>query len=567
MTDPSSPSINSRILIVDDGATIRMFVRQALEQAGFVVEEAENGRQALELFARTCPDLVLLDVIMPEMDGFRTCAALRQTARGEHLPIVMLTGLEDEASIDRAYEVGATDFITKPINWVLLGHRVRYLLRASQAIAEVRQSEEALRQEVHLSTTLVQVGRDLTSSLATPVILERLCQLTTAVLSCERSYTLLYQPERDTYAAVASYGYLPHQKEMIKTLSLSGATVAPFVKRLVHTGLISQETSEGAENIPSILLEPFALNSGLFLALQRGSEVIGIHTIGSQAFRITFSPQQQRLALGIAQFASLALDNACLLEQAESATRLKSDFLSTVSHELRTPLHIILGYNDLLLEQTFGPLTAQQSSTLLQLQRSAKELLGMIDNVLQVGRLEANKLPVELQEFDVPAFITQLQTETSDLCEQSELQFEWQIEEELPILFTDVGKLKMVIKNLIGNAVKFTPEGIVTITARAQRNGVEIGVSDTGPGIPREDLHAIFDAFRQGGHVLTRQHRGVGLGLYIVRQMLDLLGGSISVESTVGKGSTFCIWVPQRRSTTQPSLFVTNSQPHHQHAM
>jgi signal transduction histidine kinase/DNA-binding response OmpR family regulator len=564
MTDSSSPSTHSRILIVDDGATIRMFVRQALEQAGFIVEEAENGRQALELFARTCPDLVLLDVIMPEMDGFRTCAALRQTARGEHLPIVMLTGLEDEASIDRAYEVGATDFITKPINWVLLGHRVRYLLRASRAIDEVRQSEEALRQEVHLSTTLVQVGRDLTSSLATPVILERLCQLTAVVLGCERSYTLLYQPEQDTYAAVASYGYPSHQKETLKTLSLSGAAVAPFLKRLVCTDLVVQETLESAEPIPTILLESFTLNTALCLVLRRGNEVIGIHIIGSQAPHTTFTPQQQRLALGIAQFASLALDNACLLEQAESATRLKSDFLSTVSHELRTPLHVILGYNDLLLEQAFGPLTAQQSSTLFRLQRSAKELLGMIDNVLQVGRLESNKLPVELQEITVPTLITQLQTETSDLCDQSELQFEWQIEEKLPLLLTDVGKLKIVLKNLIGNAVKFTQKGIVTITARAQRHGVEIGVSDTGPGIPREDLRAIFDAFRQGGQVLTRQHRGVGLGLYIVRQMLDLLGGSISVESTVGKGSTFCIWVPQRRSTIQSSLFVTNSQPHHQ---
>ena len=564
MTDSSSPSTHSRILIVDDGATIRMFVRQALEQAGFIVEEAENGRQALELFARTCPDLVLLDVIMPEMDGFQTCAALRQTARGEHLPIVMLTGLEDEASIDRAYEVGATDFITKPINWVLLGHRVRYLLRASRAIDEVRQSEEALRQEVHLSTTLVQVGRDLTSSLATPVILERLCQLTAVVLGCERSYTLLYQPEQDTYAAVASYGYPSHQKETLKTLSLSGAAVAPFLKRLVCTDLVVQETLESAEPIPTILLESFTLNTALCLVLRRGNEVIGIHTIGSQAPHITFTQQQQRLALGIAQFASLALDNACLLEQAESATRLKSDFLSTVSHELRTPLHVILGYNDLLLEQAFGPLTAQQSSTLFRLQRSAKELLGMIDNVLQVGRLESNKLPVELQEITIPTLITQLQTETSDLCDQSELQFEWQIEEKLPLLLTDVGKLKIVLKNLIGNAVKFTQKGIVTITARAQRYGVEIGVSDTGPGIPREDLRAIFDAFRQGGQVLTRQHRGVGLGLYIVRQMLDLLGGSVSVESTVGKGSTFWIWVPQRRSTTQSSLFVTNSQPHHQ---
>lgn len=542
----ASLATHPRILIVDDGATIRLLVRQALEQAGFIVEEAHNGKVALELLVRTHPDLVLLDVIMPEMDGFQTCAALRRTPQGEHLPIVMLTGLEDEASIDRAYEAGATDFITKPINGVLLSHRVRYLLRAGRAMSEVRQSEEALRQEVHLSTTLVQVGRDLTSSLATPIILERLCQLTTSVLNCDRSYTLLYQPERDTYTTVANYGYLPHQRNAFNMLSLPGATIAPFVKQLIHEGIISQETSEAQENVPASLLEPFALDSGLFLALRRGSEVIGIHASGSQAPNTTFSSQQRRLALGIAQFASLALDNACLLEQAESATRLKSEFLSTISHELRTPLHIILGYHDLLLDQALGPLTAQQSSTLRQLQRSTKELSGMIDDLLQVGRIETNKLPIELQEIAVPALISELQTETSGLCEQSELQFTWEVEEVLPMLFTDVSKLKIVIKNLIGNAIKFTSAGTVTITTRAQRGGVEIAVTDTGPGIPQDDLRVIFDAFRQGEQVLTRHHRGVGLGLYIVRQMLNLLGGSVSVDSTIGKGSTFRVWVPRR---------------------
>jgi DNA-binding response OmpR family regulator len=264
---PSSASIHPRILLVEDGTTIRMLVRQALEQAGFIVEEAANGKLALALFTQTQPDLVLLDVIMPEMDGFQTCAALRDTVQGKYLPIVMLTGLEDEASINRAYEVGATDFITKPINWVLLGHRIRYLLRASRAMRQVQQNEEAFRQEVHLSTTLVQVGRDLTSSLATPIILERLCQLTTAVFDCDRGYTLLYQSEQDIYTVMASYGYAPHQQDAFNVLNLSGSTISPFVKQLIHAGVISQETDEDQENVPEILLEPFTLASGLCLRI------------------------------------------------------------------------------------------------------------------------------------------------------------------------------------------------------------------------------------------------------------------------------------------------------------
>jgi DNA-binding response OmpR family regulator len=201
-----------------------LLVREALEQAGFVVEEAEDGRQALTMFQHLSPtpDLVLLDVLMPELDGFETCAALRSMPTGEHLPIVMLTGLEDEGSIHRAYEVGATDFITKPINWVLLGHRVRYLLRASRAFAELRQNEEALRQEVQISTTLAQVGRDLTSSLATPVILERLCQLTSAVLGCESSHALLWNSDQDAYTPVASWGYGPGRWNNLRNFLLRG---------------------------------------------------------------------------------------------------------------------------------------------------------------------------------------------------------------------------------------------------------------------------------------------------------------------------------------------------------
>ncbi|MGH9427661.1 MAG: sensor histidine kinase, partial [Terriglobia bacterium] len=278
--------------------------------------------------------------------------------------------------------------------------------------------------------------------------------------------------------------------------------------------------------------------------------------VGSREHSRVFTPQQRRLAIGISQFASLALENARLLEQAESANRLKSDFLATVSHELRTPLHIILGYKDLLLEQTFGPLTADQVTTLRRLERSAQDLLELINSTLQVGRLETGKLPLELKEVEVPALITEIQTEMWDLCQQDGLQFEWQVASMLPLVITDPGKVKVVLKNLIGNAVKFTEAGKIIVSVQAQRGGVEIQVIDTGPGIASEDLVNIFEAFRQGEHVLTRRHGGVGLGLYIVRRMLELLGGVVSVESTLGRGSTFSVWLPQHHPSPSAAVSV-----------
>lgn len=533
--------------------TIRLLVREALEQAGFLVEEAEDGRQALTMFQQLTPDLVLLDVMMPELDGFQTCAALRKMPHGEHIPIVMLTGLEDEGSIHKAYEVGATDFITKPINWVLLGHRVRYLLRASRAFTELRQNEEALRQEVQISTTLAQVGRDLTSSLATPVILERLCQLTASVLGCESSHALLWNSQQDAYTPVASWGYSSEQWAMLRNFSAPRTTVLPFFRHLAREEVIAHNNTPSSSQIPSSLMTPFGFRAALCLVLRRGNDVIGVQTVGSRRNIPHLTPQQHRLAMGIAQFASLALENARLLEQAESANRLKSDFLATVSHELRTPLQIILGYKDLLLEQTFGPLTSEQIETLRRLERSAQGLLELINNTLQVGRLEAGQLPVDIKEVAVAPLLMELQNEMWELFQQSGLQLECRTDPELPAVNTDPNKLKVVIKNLIGNAIKFTERGKIVVDVQAKGEGMEIAVSDTGTGISPEDLAVIFEAFRQGEQkVLTRRHGGVGLGLYIVKRMLELLGGQVSVESVLGQGSTFRIWLPLQRPGAMP---------------
>src|SRR5437868_1141156 len=142
-----SPDTNTRIplvLVVDDDRSMRLLVAESLQSVGFKVEEAEDGLEAVHAFERLQPDLVILDVNMPQMDGFAVCAALRGMPQGNVTPVLMVTARNDVASINRAYEVGATDFITKPINWAVLGHRVRYILRASQAFEDLRRNQENL---------------------------------------------------------------------------------------------------------------------------------------------------------------------------------------------------------------------------------------------------------------------------------------------------------------------------------------------------------------------------------------------------------------------------------------
>jgi len=185
---------------------------------------------------------------------------------------------------------------------------------------------------------------------------------------------------------------------------------------------------------------------------------------------------------------------------------------------------------------------------LRRVDRSARELLDLITAVLDLSRLEAGRLPLVTQETQVAALLQEIQAETHRLQEQTPLRFVWEIEEALPVLCTDPGKLKIVLKNLLGNAVKFTFSGSITLSAGRHQGGVEFRVTDTGIGIPQEALGMIFEPFRQIEHSATRQHSGTGLGLHIVKRLLEILGGTITVESAVGQGSTFRVWIPTRKS-------------------
>ncbi|MCK6557185.1 ATP-binding protein [Candidatus Binatia bacterium] len=211
-----------------------------------------------------------------------------------------------------------------------------------------------------------------------------------------------------------------------------------------------------------------------------------------------------------------------------------------------------MGYSDLLLEGEYGDLTTEQADIVRRVDRSAGELLELINATLDLSRLEAGRLSLKEQSVDVAALLREIDQETQPLQQDKPaLALEWIAPARLRSIRTDRTKLKVVIKNLVTNAIKFTDTGGVSITATPREGGVEIAVRDTGIGIAPQDLDMIFEPFRQLDSSVTRRFSGVGLGLYIVRRLVDMLGGTIEVESAAGSGSTFRVWVRSARNGTE----------------
>ena len=430
-------------------------------------------------------------------------------------------------------------------------HQVQLLESIARHLGMAIEAAELYRgqqEEAKIGAALARVGRELISALDTPVILDRLCQLTTEVLGCDCSHALVWKPEEDVYVPISGHGYPPEQWECIRVMKLPRALMAPGLGRLEHAEVANVCVASVPHMPTAVLALEYGITRALNAALRRGGEIIGMLVACDRGPQEPFTPQQERIARGIAQLASLALENARLVEELGRASRLKSDFVATMSHELRTPLNVIVGYNSLLLDGAFGDLTPEQLDTVQRVEDSAHELLDLINATLDVSRLEAGGLPLDLREVAVADLIAEVDAETRALQQKPGVRFVWQVEPQLPRLRTDPLKLKVVLKNLIGNAVKFTDEGSVTVAAHRRDGVMEFSVADTGIGIPPEARELIFEPFRQADSSPTRRYGGVGLGLYIVRRFLEILGGAVTVDSEVGRGSTFQVTVPDRGS-------------------
>jgi signal transduction histidine kinase len=301
-----------------------------------------------------------------------------------------------------------------------------------------------------------------------------------------------------------------------------------IVKPVKHLKEVSDAISSGELNVRS--------------EIQTGDEFEDLSHAFNRMLRNLVSMQDQWRKVNAdldRKVDELAQANMALYE----SNRLKSDFLATMSHELRTPLNSILGFSDVLLSS--NALNEKQQRWVRNIKTSGEKLLALINDILDLAKIEAGKMQLRLEDFSIHDVCEGMLNMFRPLAEKKNIDLRGQIAPDIPLLRQDVTKLQQILQNLVSNAIKFTPEGgRVLLKAEADPVQVTLTVTDTGVGIAPEEQELVFEKFRQSGNPLTREHAGTGLGLSIVRELSKLLGGEATLQSELGRGSTFTVRLP-----------------------
>ena len=358
----------------------------------------------------------------------------------------------------------------------------------------------------------------------------RLGQATGALVSQQRGEEGEYLAAAGTAAAAAGVRF-PLAGSMFERAMRGQAPVS--VAQYTTTTPPLDDLAAATEVGPVLAVPLVAQNQmigALFVIRQRGSA--------------PFTPRDEERLAVVADHAALALWKAGLIEDAQAADQAKGNFLATVSHELRTPLTALTGYGELLADEIVGPLSRQQLDVVERMRSVTHHLTVMIDEILTYSALEAGREQVRPIEASAAAIVGDAVAVIEPLARQKGIALDVQLPDHEPPLVTDVDKVRQILVNLAGNAVKFTHRGRVRLVVSNGDGNVRFAVHDTGDGIAPDDQQRIFQPFAQVESGLTRRHGGTGLGLYISRRLAELLGGRIELESTLGEGSVFSLVLP-----------------------
>jgi signal transduction histidine kinase/DNA-binding response OmpR family regulator len=517
-----------RILIIDNSRAIRDFIVDALAKwDGFTTMEAADGAEGLEMALVERPDLILLDLEMPQLNGFQVVDALR--ARQVNIPIILITSHGSEAIAVEFFRKGVKDYLSKPFNADEMYDAIERaltevrLLQDREALTEhLANVNQQLRRRVQEMDILYQVGKSVTSQLAKDQLLERILDAIFYVIGAEEATLMLADEE--------------------------SGELRTALHRQQTPGQVHQVTGRSAEELANeAARQGGAMATGAMLSapLKVGDRVVGALGVGNRVSVRPFSGHDRQLLLALADYAAIAIENARLYEGVQQADRAKSEFISFVSHELRTPMTSIRGYTDMLLKGMCGSLEPPQEQFLQTVHSNVVRMQALVSDLLDVSRIETNNLRLEIEPTDLTGALNNALEATQGQIEGRSQQLTVQAPKDLPLVNADPARLTQILTNLLSNAYKYTPEGgLIRVRAWQKGKFVYCAVIDTGIGMSPEDQAKLFTKFFRSENPEAQEMPGTGLGLCIVKNLVELQGGHIEVRSQLGQGTAFMFTVP-----------------------
>ena len=425
--------------------------------------------------------------------------------------------------------------------------RLRSLVQTEAERDQLRKLTEELK-------ALAEVGRAVNSTLDLDSVLMTIISRASQLAATEGGLIYEYDDAADQLRLRAVQNFEADLADALRARPLrKGEGVGGRVVEARAPFQVPDITAEGAYkvHIRDILIRA-GYRALLAVPLIREERVIGAFLVGRKSPG-EFARETVDLLTTFASQSALAIENARLFHQLEQksreledASRHKSQFLANMSHELRTPLNAILGYTELIVDRVYGEVPGKIDEVLDRVQKNGRHLLGLINDVLDLSKIEAGQLTLHLSDYSFSDVVQEVVSSVGSLAAEKQLQLTVDVASDLPTGRGDERRITQVLLNLVGNAIKFTDKGNVAVRVSAMDGAFLAGVADTGPGIDKQDQERIFEEFQQSDSGLTKSKTGTGLGLAIAKRIAELHGGRIWVESTLGKGSTFYLRIPFR---------------------
>lgn len=540
MTRPEGPP-RARILMVDDRLENLIALEAILEPLGHELVRANSGKEALRQVLIRDFAVLLLDVQMPQMNGFELAQLIKARERSRHIPIIFLTAIsKGEEYVFEGYSAGAVDYLFKPFNSTVLRSKVAVFVDLFLKGEELKRQTELLRESERRELELRHRAELLESEARFSEIVSRAMD---AIISFgdDRRVTLFNAAAERMFLCQAAEA-LDHPVDRWLRAPLPTADRGSTNEEERRPEPAWPRESVGIRNDGEEF--PIELTvSTLELQNERVYTVIMRDISERRKAEQILHAQAVSLSETTEKLRSLNEQLNRRTEELERAIGARSRFYASMSHELRTPINAVMGYTSLLLDNIYGPLTPDQTTSIDRTHKAAEHLLDLVNDILDLSKIEAGKMELLLEKVAFPELIEDLFITIGPFAEQHDVQLRLEGANKACTIVSDTRRVRQILLNLLSNASKFGHGKPVEVVWKQQEDGgVMIEVTDRGPGIALEDQDRVFLEFVQLDDAPATQ--GTGLGLPISRRLAQLLGGSLTVRSQVGQGSTFQLILP-----------------------